>query len=84
MPELAELQPEPAAAVRKYLAELLADSAAAAPRPAVLAPAAACLAALVGDTAGGVAKAAVVAASAVFRISFAVLAHQVLFFMEHH
>lgn len=76
--ELTELQVEPAAAVRKYLAELLADAAAAAPRPAVLAPAAACLAALAADTTAAVAKAAISAAVAVFRIAFAITAHQAL------
>lgn len=76
LPELVQLQPEPAAAVRKCLAELLADAAATAPRPGVLQPAAACLAALVSDSAAGVAKAAVVAALTVFRIVFAIIAHQ--------
>ena len=35
---MVEFQVEPAAAVRKYLAELLADAAAAALRPPILAP----------------------------------------------
>lgn len=78
METLAELQVEPAAAVRKYLAELLADGAAAVPRPAVLTPAATALGALAADAAAAVAKAAVLAAVAVFRIAFAIVAHQVV------
>jgi hypothetical protein len=78
VPDLVEFQVEPAAAVRKYLAELLADAAAATPRPAILSSAAACLGALATDTATAVAKAAISAAVTVFRIAFSISAHQVL------
>lgn len=78
LPDLVEFQVEPAAAVRKYLAELLADAAAAAPRPPVLAAAAACLGALAADAAAAVAKAAIAAAVTVFRTAFSISAHQAL------
>ena len=76
---MVEFQVEPAAAVRKYLAELLADAAAAALRPPILATAAACLGALAADAASAVAKAAIAAAVTVFRNAFSIAAHQVLF-----
>jgi hypothetical protein len=78
LPDVVEFQVEPAAAVRKYLAELLADAAAAAPRPPVLAAVAACLGALAADAAAAVAKAAIAAAVAVFRSAFSITAHQAL------
>jgi hypothetical protein len=77
LPDLVEFQVEPAAAVRKYLAELLADAAAAAPRPPVLAAAAACLGTLAADATAAVAKAAIAAAVTVFRTAFSIAAHQV-------
>ena len=75
-PELASLQVDPSDKVRKYLAELMEQAAAAAPQPAVLQPAASCLAALVRDANTGVAKRAIPAAAAVFRTSFALAAAQ--------
>lgn len=62
--------------VRRYLAELMEEAAAAAPQPAVLQPAASCLTALVGDANVGVAKRAVPAAATVLRTSFAIAAAQ--------
>lgn len=62
--------------VRRYVAELMEEAAAAAPQPAVLLPAASCLAALAGDANANVAKRAVPAATAVFRTCFAIAAAQ--------
>ena len=78
-PELAALQVDPSAAVRRYLTELLEEAATAAPQPAVLQPVASCLAALTADTSAGVAKRAVPAAATVLRTSFALIAAQVWF-----
>ena len=62
--------------VRRYLAELLEEAAAAAPQPAVLRPAALCLQALCTEGTASVAKRAVPAATAVFRTCFALIAAQ--------
>ena len=76
-PELAALQIDASALVRRYLAELLEEAAAAAPQPAVLQPVAGCLQALCTDGTASVAKRAVPAATAVFRTCFALVAAQV-------
>ena len=78
VPELADLQVDASPLVRRYLAELLEEAAAAAPQPAVLQPAAACLQALCADGAATVAKRAVPAAAAVFRTCFALVAAQAI------
>ena len=75
-PELAALQIDASALVRRYLAELLEEAAAAAPQPAVLQPVAGCLQALCTDGTASVAKRAVPAATAVFRTCFALVAAQ--------
>ena len=75
-PELADLQVDASPLVRRYLAELLEEAAAAAPQPAVLQPVAVCLQALCTDGTASVAKRAVPAASAVFRTCFALVAAQ--------
>ncbi len=74
---MAELQVDPAPAVRVEVAELLGEAAAAAPRPPVLAHAAAALAALAADPTAAVARKAAAVATAVFRTCFAVVALQV-------
>ncbi len=75
-PELSALQIDASALVRRYLAELLEEAAAAAPQPAVLQPVAVCLQALCTDGTASVAKRAVPAATAVFRTCFALVAAQ--------
>ncbi len=75
-PELAALQIDASALVRRYLAELLEEAAAAAPQPAVLQPVVLCLQALCSDGTASVAKRAVPAATAVFRTCFALVAAQ--------
>ena len=62
--------------MRRYLAELLEEAAAAAPQPAVLQPVAACLQGLCSDGTASVAKRAVPTATAVFRTCFALVAAQ--------
>ena len=77
LPELAVLQADPAASVRKFLPEFLQACPPAALQPESLLLVLQCLQGLLQDSVPAVVKAAVMASSTVFRTALAVVVGQV-------
>lgn len=77
LPELAVLQADPAASVRKFLPEFLEACPPVALQPATLLLALQCLQGLLQDSVPAVVKAAVMASSTIFRTALAVVIGQV-------
>ncbi|KAL4443945.1 hypothetical protein ABPG75_011682 [Micractinium tetrahymenae] len=74
LPEVLEMQVDPAQAVRRFLPELIDGAVAANPCPAVLTPALACLSGLLGDSAAATVRRALQSAYPAFRAAYALVA----------